>query len=381
MKIVRANQWSGRAHLMPLRKASGRRLSESIQARFDSPAFSNSAMDGYALGSLDGPWKIVGVVAAGSGVQRVNTGEAYRIYTGAATPDGTVSVVAQEDCRASADILISDAKLKAGSHIRLKGEEFSRGDVLVEQGKVVTPPVLSALASQGLDSISVLSSPRVALVSTGSELLHPGEQSHEGMIFESNSIALEGIMTSLGCQVSTASVPDDQTKTTELLEFLASEHDLLITIGGVSVGDRDYVRPCLESCGFSLKFWQVAMKPGKPVGFGTRDDGKVWLGLPGNPMSAITTFCLFGMALLGKEPAFRTMVLSHDFERKPGREEFVPAILSWEPGPMVTINSTIGSHAISGLSSASGLVRIPQDQELLRAGEFVQYSDLPWRTC
>ncbi|MEI8280881.1 MAG: molybdopterin molybdotransferase MoeA [Armatimonadota bacterium] len=380
IQCVRENKWHGQAVSVPLAKGVGRRLAESIEAKFDSPAFSNSAMDGYALGSLEGPWRIVGVLAAGSTVERVAVGEAYRIFTGAAIPDRTIAVVAQEDCNVDSNVLSCPSKLKAGSHIRRRAEEFSCGTILFENGEIVTPPMLSALASQGLEYVTVMSAPKVALISTGSELLRPGDELIEGMIYESNSIALECLLTALGCEVSTATVPDDEAVTTELLRSMAVENDLLVTIGGVSVGDRDFVRPCMEACDFNLKFWKVAMKPGKPVAFATRHDGKSWLGLPGNPMSALTTFCLFGMAFLGQELEFRPMTLAHDFERKPGREEFVPATLSPNLAPQLTIHSTIGSHSTSGLSQASGLVRIPMDTEKLAANQVILYADLPWRT-
>ena len=350
-----------------------------ITALFDSPVFSNSAMDGYALGSLEGPWQVVGVAAAGSSDQSVKPNEAFRIFTGALVPTGTMAVIAQEDCSINGDRLHANVQVNPGRHIRHQGEEFVRGSTLCETGTRLTPPVLSALASQGLECVPVKTMPKVALISTGSELLKPGEPYQNGMIYESNSYGLAPILRSFGCYVTVATVQDDESDTVELLKQLASTHDLLVTVGGVSVGDRDHVRAAVDACGFELKFWKVAVKPGKPVGFALRQDGKAWIGLPGNPMSALVTCCLFVAAYLGEELVFHPIPLSHDFDRSPGREEFVPAVLRWDPQPNIELHGTVGSHATAGLAVATGLARIPKDGAHLSKGSVLHYAELPWR--
>ncbi len=379
VEIIRANRWNHASLKVPLSSVIGQRLSMPITALFDSPAFSNSAMDGYALGSLEGPWQVVGVAAAGSSDQSVKPNEAFQIFTGALVPTGTMAVIAQEDCSIIGDRLHANVLVNPGRHIRHLGEEFVRGSTLCETGTRLTPPVLSALASQGLECVPVKTMPKVALISTGSELLKPGEPYQNGMIYESNSYGLAPILRSFGCDVTLATVPDDELITIEILNKLASTHDLLVTVGGVSVGDRDYVRAAIKACGFEMMFWKVAVKPGKPVGFATRQDGKAWIGLPGNPMSALVTCCLFVANFLGEELVFHPFPLSHDFERAPGREEFVPAVLNWDSRPNLVLHGTVGSHAIAGLGVATGLARIPKDEAHLNPGEVLQYADLPWR--
>lgn len=376
--IVKSHGWRAQGVDLDLDEARGRRLFEPFRAAYDSPPFSNSAMDGYAVGSLEGPWRITGIVAAGSERKALQVGEAMRIFTGAVIPEGTAAVVPQEDCVAEEGGLRSSFSLKAKGHIREQGEEFGVGTLLYDSQTLLTPPVLSGIASQGASTVQVCSRPRVGLLATGSELISVGDVRREGAVFDSNSVVIASILRSLGCEVTSRRVGDNPEATAAALGQLLEANDVLITVGGVSVGDFDFVRPCAESLGFSTQFDKVAIKPGKPATFGTRSDGKVWFGLPGNPMSAIVTCCLFVLTYIGEELVFDPAVTSNGLERHSGREEFVPARLGFHG---VALAPTVGSHATAGLSAATGLCRIASEMRSLVAGDSVQYAPLPWRVA
>ena len=376
-EIVRGQRWEGAALATALRDATGKTLAHATFAQRDSPPFTNSSMDGYAVGSALGPWKVVGIVAAGSQSGTLGFGDAMRIFTGAPTPRGTFAVIPQEDCGAVDGILVCKNEVLEGGFMRVQGEEFTRASCLFEAGTRVTPPVLSALAAQGRDFVDVLSMPRVAILTTGSELLTVGEPYQPGKIYDSNAFALESIIRSYGCQVTTASISDDAESTLAKIENLTESHDLLLTVGGVSVGDFDFVRPAIEKAGFQTHFAGVALRPGKPVAFGTKDDHKAWFGLPGNPMSAMITCCLFVGIYLGRELEFRPVPLSHAFKRVKGREEFLPSQIMAQQ--KLCLNPSVGSHATAGLAQATGLARIPGESEFLEVGTSLDYADFPWQ--
>lgn len=362
--IVRENSWIGEPIEKGLLDAFNLFTAEQVHAEYDAPPFTNSAMDGYAVGTLTGPWTVVGCVAAGGVPKPIKPDEAIRIFTGAMIPEGSVAVIAQEDCSAIGGSLTTKLTLKHNLNIRIQGEEFRAGDILHKQKTRITPPLMSSLASQGMSKVLTISKPRLAILVTGSELLDPGEEYREGMIYESNSFALrELLMPHCEC-VTITRIIDNEEATTNQLEQLLASHDVVLTVGGVSVGDLDFVRSSISELGFKTLFAGVAIKPGKPVAFGTRQDGKVWFGLPGNPMSAMITCCLFVLEYLGEGLNFEPIDLT---ERASTREEFIPTIKN---SAGITLNPTVGSHATSGLAQATGLVRLSQTS--------ASYAELPW---
>lgn len=374
--IVRAHRWQSGSEMVGLDKSIGRRLAESVFAELDAPSYTSSAMDGFAVGSLEGPWSIIGAAPAGAIGPTIGAGQAVRINTGSLVPSGTVAVIPQEDAEVLDDQLRSQSP-RAGAHIRQQGEEFKSGSLLVPAGTRITPPVISALASQGVKCVSVGSIPRVALLSTGRELLSPGEPYIPGRVYDSNSAGIAPLLERMGCAVTKMTVTDDADSTAGAIRGLLDQHDLIITIGGVSVGDFDFVRPAVTENGFTIEFSGVAIKPGKPISFGIREDGKTWFGLPGNPMSALVTFCLFAMDYLGDPMKFRPYKLLDGISRRAGREEFIPAHLP--PGSdTILMSPPVGSHAISGLTFATGLARVSAEIASLSSGDVVQYAPLPW---
>ncbi len=368
-----------RAETVSLQRALNRRLHGDIVAQHPSPRFDNSAVDGFAVGSIGtGPWDVVGTVPAGTTWPRaLASNESVRILTGAPVPRGTAALVMQEDAVLVGAQLSADSG-KASNHLRRMGEEYQAGAVLVSDGTIITPAVLGAIAANGQDSVEVRTTPRVGILVTGSELVKPGGKLEEGQIFESNSVALRAWLTMMGYEVEVAHAVDDMATTGESVRCLLQSCDLLLTTGGVCHGEFDFVRQALQAASFETVFEGVAVKPGKPVAFGVHPDGKAWFGLPGNPMSSFVTFALFVSPWLGHGLEFHSMCMGHDFTRRPGREEFVPAQIRWGPGPQVWLAPTVGSHATSALVSAHGLARVPGDSECFQAGDKVQFAWLPW---
>lgn len=369
--------WAAGAESIPVRAATGRRLARPVDASHDSPSFGNAAMDGYALGSVEGPWRIVGEVPAGSVGVPLAPGQAARIFTGAPVPPGAVAVLAQEDARVDGVVLTSPIAPCAGAHVRVQGEEFCAGTRLIEVGALVTPPVAALLASQGMTHAHVRRRPKIAILATGAELIEPGEILPEAKVYESNTFALVALLAPIAEEVATARVGDDRQEVERALGTFAGAYDAVLTVGGVSVGGYDFVPAAAAALGFENVFSGVAMRPGKPVTFGTRD-GCAWFGLPGNPMSAITTAALFALPWMGERDSWRSGRLAAPASHRAGRESFVPAV---DVAGAVTVAPVVGSHSTAGLVGGTGWVRLAgSDKEYAEGGE-VPYMPFPWSTA
>lgn len=283
------------AEIVSLIDATGRWAAEDVISKRTQPARPLSAMDGYAMATgSTGPWRVIGESAAGRPFAgSLAEGEAVRIFTGAAVPPGADAVVMQENVTRDGDtirVAPADAPV-AGRHIRREGSDFRTGDLLVESGERLTPARIALAASGGHGSLKVRRRPRVALIATGDELVPPGVEAGSDLLPESNTVMVSGILQNLRCDINIIGIIPD--KLSQLAEAIRSaDADLLITVGGASVGDHDLVKPALEQCGASLDFWKVAMRPGKPVMAGRLGE-MIVLGLPGNPVSAFVTAMLF----------------------------------------------------------------------------------------
>ena len=283
--------------------ASGRWTAAPVTARRTQPARDLSAMDGYAVrfGDLPGPFRVVGESAAGrpSGVT-VGPGEAVRIFTGAAVPDGADSIVIQEEVARESDLarLTGEGPSAIGRHIRRRGLDFSAGDVVVPAGERLTPARIAVAATAGVDAISVRRRIRVATAATGDELVRPGMPVGDGQLPESNGIMIAAQLADLPVDIVDLGILPDR------LDVLADafhtvDADVLVTTGGASVGDHDLVRPALKAAGADIDFWRIALRPGKPMMAG-RLGRMIALGLPGNPVSAFVTTHIFLRPLIGK---------------------------------------------------------------------------------
>ncbi len=371
---------------VPIAQACGRVLARDIVAPADLPLFDYSAMDGYAVNARDfdgaGPWdlEVIGLSRTGRVTDPLRHGSACRIFTGAQVPDAADAVVMQEDVERVGDRVRILKAPKRGQHIRYRGEDLREGTVALRAGERLRPGHLGLAASVDASHVWVSRCPVVTIVSTGDELRYPGEAARPASLPESVSVALSAMAQSAMAIVrATPFAPDDPQATTTLIGHALRASDLVITVGGISVGDHDVVRPALESLGVELDFWRVKIKPGKPIAVGRGHGGRV-LGLPGNPSSAQVTFGLFGMPLLRAMQGDRSSVplrlrarLTQAIDRNPGRLEFQRGIVrGGEDGLWVEPLKNQASGATTSMAMADCLLVIAEDAQHLDVGTLVE---------
>jgi molybdopterin molybdotransferase len=365
-----------------VRDAHGRVLARDGVAAVDLPPFDSSAMDGYAVRSADAPGtlRVTDQSAAGRPASReLAAGEAIAISTGAEVPVGANAVIEVERAAVEGDQVVVET-VDEGSNIRPRGGDVHAGAVVVEAGTRLGPPQIGALAAAGVADLTCARVPTVAVLSTGSELRAPGEQLGPGQIYESNSLLLAAQLATAGIAAQLLDpVPDDEAELRCALETgLAA--DVLITSGGVSVGQHDLVKRLLDEAGVERVFWGVAVRPGKPLFFGVRGDTLVF-GLPGNPVSTLVSFELFvRTALRASEgerdpaPRFLPGQLAGSLRRNAQRDDLVRArARSGAGGTLVEPLSGQESHMIARAASANALVFVPRGDGELQAGDHVSY--------
>jgi molybdopterin molybdotransferase len=364
-------------------EAGGRVTADEVRARVDLPPFASSAMDGFAVRAADlpGTLRITGESAAGSPYgAELDSGCAVTISTGAVVPDGADAVVPIEYVGKSDNAVEIPDAVPSGSHIRPRGGDVKAGEVVVARGVRLTPARLAAAAASGVAELGCRRRPRVAVLATGSELVLPGQVLGSGEIYETNSLMLSAALASTGAEVgSEPPVADDEASLRDALERgLAA--DVLVTSGGVSVGEHDLVRAAEEELGVEEVFWRVSIKPGKPVSFGVRGPTLVF-GLPGNPVSALVGCELFVKpalrALQGLEhplPRYEPGRLAAGLRRNEERDEFVRARARVD-GDALVLDPIVGqeSHMIVRAGAADALVHIPRGNGELAAGSAVRW--------
>ncbi|MEE9381436.1 MAG: gephyrin-like molybdotransferase Glp [Hyphomonadaceae bacterium] len=374
---------------VPLDDVHGRTLAKSLIAQRTQPPFSSSAMDGFAVrgGDLgDGPTslQIIGESAAGHPSDLVvGEGEAARISTGAPMPNGADQVVMREDATCEGDVVTVDCPANSGRHVRAAGVDFETGDELAEAGRVIDALVLSLAVSSGVQDVEVRNVPHVALLSTGDELVEAGEVLGDGQIINSNGPGLAAMVRELGGEpIALGIIPDDREAVRNALTGeQVKAADLLITIGGASVGDHDHLRAVFAEEGGTLLFEKIAVKPGKPTWFGHMGDTPV-LGLPGNPVSALVIARLLLVPalaqLLGQGPetqaTYARARLGTDLPANGPREIFIRANLETNPAGRQTVSPLTNqdSSALSALVRADCLIRRAGDAPYLSAGDHVE---------
>lgn len=379
------------AEEVPLRSALGRVVAAEVNAPFDMPRFDNSAVDGYAVAGTNGAkvgdrLEVIGVVHAGGSPSQVAVGPecTIQVMTGAAVPPGTATVVMQEDVSRVGSVIEVTRATKLGRNVRTQGSEIKKGQRVLQAGAVVTPPTLALFASLGMNSVSVSANPRIGILATGDELVLPGEPVKEGQVFESNSFALQGAMTGLGMVPITARCEDSLSATVKAMAHMFEQTEIVVTSGGVSVGEHDFVRGALCELGFEILIPKVSIKPGKPFLFARRrDDGKTVFGLPGNPMSALCCFTVFVWPFLEKSRGC-TMAgvlkcsLTSDLRNAGDRFEFVPGKVTVKEGKLwADPMPTPGSHSVRGLVDMDGFIQSPAGSRLER-NDSVLVTRLPW---
>ena len=380
----------GPAQSVPTEQALGRVLAQDLRSPIDVPGMDNSQMDGYALRSADvsAPGtrlKVSQRIAAGHTGQALRAGEAARIFTGAPIPEGADAVVMQEQCRADGEHVVVDHAPRAGEWVRRRGFDVRSGSIVLERGQRLRPQDLGQAASVGVASLLVAPRPRVALLCTGDELAMPGQELRPGGVYNSNRYMLRGMLEALGCQVSDmGQVADTLAATRDALERAARDHDLVLSSGGMSVGGEDHVRPAVQAQG-ELSHWRIAMKPGKPLAFGSirRADASSahFIGLPGNPVSSFVTFALFVrpfvLALQGATrlaPPALVLPSASDWPRADRRREFLRARVG-DDG-RVELYAEQNSAVLSSTVWGDGLVDNPGGQTFA-AGDRVRFLPFP----
>jgi molybdopterin molybdotransferase len=350
--------------------ADGRVLARDLVSALQVPPQDNSAMDGYAVRTSEiadegVPLPVSQRIPAGSAAEPLAPGSAARIFTGAPIPAGADAVVMQEETEAAGEQLVKIMRVPSpGQWIRRSGEDVAKGAIILAQGERLTPAAAGLAAGIGLDNVPVVRKPRVALFSTGDELVMPGqvppEQMKPGAIYNSNRFFLSALLRRLGCEVTDYGiVPDRRDATVEALRKASQEHDLILTSGGVSVGEEDHIKPAVQLLG-SLDLWQIAIKPGKPFAYG-KVGGAHFMGLPGNPVSSFVTFLLLVRPFLLKlqgatnlAPQSVQMPAHFDWPRADKRREFLRVRRDGEGGLALFPNQSSG--VLTSAAWADGLV-------------------------
>ena len=377
---------------VPMQAALGRVLAKSVNSLVDVPPLDNTSMDGYAVRCADTTTpgqtlRIAQRIPAGSVGTQLEPGTAARIFTGAPVPTGADAVVMQEDCEipeGTSDQVQVNIAPTQGQWIRRRGEDLTAGKTALVAGTFLRPQELGVAASAGLTHLNVKRRVKVAAFFTGDELALPGEPLKPGGIYNSNRDTLLACIKSLGCDATDFGiVPDSLEATKETLRKASKDHDLIITSGGVSVGEEDHIKPAVTAEG-RLDLWQIAIKPGKPLAFGAvrksgePKDGEAWfIGLPGNPVSSFVTFLLFVrpfiLKLQGREaklPQSYLMRADFDWLKADRRNEFLRVKINGQGGLDLYPNQSSG--VLTSASWGDGLVDCPPNQPI-KAGELVKY--------
>lgn len=372
---------------LPIRTALHRVLAKAVKSKIDVPAYDNSAMDGYAIAGADLPsnhaknFTLIGTAFAGIPFAGVcQAGETVRIMTGAVIPEGCDTVIMQEHVeRLSETTILIGHEHKTGQNVRYAGEDIKTGGIALEPGKRITPADLGVIASLGVGEVSVYQRPRVAFFSTGDELRSVEEPLEKGQIYDSNRYTLYGVLKRLDVElIDMGVIPDDPQLIREALEAASSSADAIITSGGVSVGEADYIKDILEEIG-DVGFWKIAMKPGRPLTYGRVNKAR-FFGLPGNPVSAMVTFYQFVHPALQKmananitKPLTLNAQCQSTLRKRPGRFEYQRGIYQQDEKGKLTVTATgqQGSGILSSMSQANCFILLPLDSSGVSAGDIV----------
>lgn len=363
--------------------ALNRVLAEDLLSTIDVPGYDNSAMDGYAVRSEDcqisgAELPVTQRIPAGTVGTRLEAGTAARIFTGAPIPEGADAVVMQEMCDVNENGVVINAEVKAGTNVRRAGEDIAKHSPVLHAGKRLRAQELGLLASVGLAEFKVKRKLTVAIFFTGDEIVAPGQALAPGQIYNSNRYTLRGLLQAMDCEVvDLGIVPDTLEATVDVLKQAASGTDLVITSGGVSVGEEDYVRIALEKLG-ELSMWRIAMKPGKPVAFG-KVNNALFMGLPGNPVAVFVTFLVFARALILKlqgadDVMLRRLPVIADFDwPEIKRQEYLRVrLIEKDKLTVAQLYPHQGSGVLSSTSWADGLAEV-QIGKGINKGDTVNY--------
>ena len=385
IKVIEATE------TVPLRESLNRVLGCELHSPIPVPAYTNSAMDGYAINSADLPksgeasLRVLGTVWAGTPLgKKIEPGTAARIMTGGMMPEGSDTVVIQEHVQAEGDLITIDATTSPGRNVRLAGEDIKAGDMVLPRGTLINPAQLGLIASLGIDKIVVTRRIVIAFFSTGDELraleTHAGEELGPGEIFDSNRHTLFALLSKLNVElIDLGVVADTQEATRSAVKEAASRADLVITSGGVSAGQADFVSQTIAELG-ELTFWKLAMRPGRPLACG-EINGTRFFGLPGNPVAVMVTFYEFVQPTIKKmmgcnntEPLLFTATAAHAIRKVPGRIEYQRGILKTTEDGTLSVQTTgkQGAGRLTSMCLADCLMVLPAECDGIEPGDTVQ---------
>jgi molybdopterin molybdotransferase len=371
---------------LPTLEASGRVLARGQRSTMDVPPMDNSAMDGYAVRASEAApgvrLKVGQKIMAGSVGKPLDKATAARIFTGAPIPPGADAIVIQEETQLEGEFVTLKKQARPGDWVRYVGSDIRKGQEILQAGKRLLPQDTGLAASVGIRTLPVFRKVKMGLFFTGDELVMPGEPLAPGRIYNSNRFTLRGLARAFDCEVNDYGiVPDSLEATREVLRRAAKECDLIVTSGGVSVGEADYVKPAVEAEG-RLLMWRIAMKPGRPLAFG-KIGGACFIGLPGNPVSSFVTFLIFVRPFLlrtqGLEQVEAKVIAARadfDWPEPDARREFLR--VKWNPQGGLDLYPTQDSAVLASTAWADGLVDNPAGHAI-RKGEgvrFLPYSEL-----
>ena len=377
-----------------LDQSLGRILSKDIISKLNVPPFDNTAVDGYAFKYSDlnknkeTKLKLSGRIAAGQNFnKKIKKGDVARIFTGAKVPEGTNTVIMQEDCNVNDNKIILKPGIFKGANIRKKGEDIKSGKKIITKGSKLKAQDIALIASIGIKEIEVHEKLKVGIFTTGDELFEPGTKASKNGIYDSNRYCLKNLLETINCVVKDYGIKKDKEKLIKnTLKKISKECDLIITTGGMSVGEEDYVRKVVEKNG-SLNFWNISIKPGRPVALGNIFK-KPFIGLPGNPVSVMITFLKIALPAINKlsgflSPKENNFIVATDFnfKKKSGRKEFLRVKVSKSSNGEIKIKHypNTGSGVFTSMVETDGLVELPEKLTYLKKGtkiRFIPYSEI-----
>jgi len=357
-------------------------LANNILSPINMPPFAQSAMDGYAVNDSGSHFEVVAEIQAGDSAAgiKLEKGQASRIFTGAMVPKGVFAVVKQEDVERTNNNIVITHPVKEMQNIRPLGEQIEKSEVALKQGTVVSAGSAGFLYTLGIDTIDIIRKPKVVIIATGNELIPPGQELTPGKIYESNTYTIKTALRKIGVDAVIKTVKDDYESTKEIIKASIEESDLLITTGGISVGDYDYVGKAFLDLGVESIFYKVKQKPGKPIFFGKKGETAIF-GLPGNPAAALSCFYLYVTPAIRKMSGFtdlflekRTLKITSSYKKTKNLSHFLKARYFEDE---VTILNAQSSAMLSSFAEANCLVHMIEEQESWEAGDEVNAYVLP----
>ncbi|GAA4275488.1 molybdopterin molybdotransferase MoeA [Aquimarina mytili] len=358
-------------------------LAKDILSPINMPPFRQSAMDGYALGSIEEKtFSLVGEVQAGDDQNpNIIKGEAIRIFTGAPVPSGAKAVVMQEKVTIEGRNIVLDEFSTPDSNIRPEGEQIKKGEIALTKGTAITPAGIGYLATLGITHVEVYQKPSIAIIATGNELIPPGQDLKHGQIYESNSVMLSAALQASGfTDIECHKVEDNYEATRSLLQRVIEQYDVVLISGGISVGDYDFVGKALQDLKVEEVFYKVKQKPGKPLYFAKKNNTTIFA-LPGNPASSLSCFYIYALPTLNKISGLAayklkqsTRISNSTYSKKGQRSEFLKAIVKDQ---QVTILDGQASSMLRSFALSNALVYLPEETSEIKVGDPIQVIDLP----